>query len=255
MSAELMTTTLREQWGAPCLALQQALAAGDESGFLAALDALTGLRERGLWESLRQLDLRLRSALDQFRLDPRLLRLADKEMPDARARLDHVLRLTDEAAHRTMDLVESSTPLVARSAAAAAALAAECRLALDSGVPAARLPELLARLESHCSAAHADGEKVRTNLVEVLMAQGYQDLSGQIIRRVIELVAQLEAELARLVQDSGRRASEIRHEHSAADDPAHGFGPAVPGVSVNTVEGQQDVDELLALGVAMKGVS
>jgi len=250
-----MTTTLQQQWGEPCLALRRALEAGDESGFIAALDALTGLRERGLWESLRQLDLRLRAALDQFRLDPRLLRLADREMPDARARLDHVLRLTDEAAHRTMDLVESSTPLIARTAAAAATLAAECRLARDSGIPVARLAELLARLESHCTATHLDGEKVRGNLNEVLMAQSYQDLSGQIIRRVIELVAQLEAELARLVQDSDRMASESRREGGVAADPSRGFGPAVPGVSVNTVDGQQDVDELLALGVAMKGVS
>jgi len=33
-----------------------------------------------------------------------------------------------------------------------------------------------------------------------------------------------------------------------------GFGPVIPGVSVSTVDGQQDVDELLALGVAMRGI-
>jgi chemotaxis protein CheZ len=255
MSAALMTTALQQQWGEPCLALRQALEAGDETRFLTALDALTGLRERGLWDSLRQLDLRLRAALDQFRLDPRLLRLADKEIPDARSRLDHVLRLTDEAAHRTMDLVEGSTPLVARTAAAAAALGIECRRARESGLPVAQLPELLARLESHCTSVHADGEKVRGNLNEVLMAQSYQDLSGQIIRRVIELVAQLEAELARLVQDSDRMASAGGIELATKDDASRGLGPVVPGVSLNTVDGQQDVDELLALGGAMKGAT
>jgi chemotaxis protein CheZ len=254
MSATPMSATLQQQWGEVCLALQVALEAGDEGRFFEAVDQLTGMRERGLWDSLRQLDQRLRSALDQFRLDPRLLRLAGTEIPDARARLDHVLRLTDEAAHRTLDLVESSTPLVARTAAAAATLGAECREARDSGAASPYWHELLARLESHFTAAHADGETVKTNLIEVLMAQGYQDLSGQIIRRVIELVAQLEGELARLVQGSDGAVSANRREPPAAEDLARGLGPAIPGVSISTVDGQQDVDELLAMGVAMKGM-
>ena len=254
MSATPMSTTLQQQWGEVCLALREALEAGDEGRFLEAVDRLTGMRERGLWDSLRQLDARLRAALDQFRLDPRLLRLAGKEIPDARARLDHVLRLTDEAAHRTLDLVESSTPLVARTAAAAATLGAECREARESGAASPYWQDLLARLESHCAAAHADGETVKTNLVEVLMAQSYQDLSGQIIRRVIELVAQLEDELARLVQGRDDAVSGNRHAPLAAEDPSRGLGPAIPGLTASTVDGQQDVDELLAMGVAMKGM-
>ncbi|HUL45772.1 MAG TPA: protein phosphatase CheZ [Steroidobacteraceae bacterium] len=249
-----MSATLQQQWGEVCLAVHQALAAGDEARFLEAVDRLTGVRERGLWDSLRQLDARLRAALDQFRLDPRLLRLAGKEIPDARARLDHVLRLTDEAAHRTLDLVESSTPLVARTAAAAASLRTECREARESGAASPYWHELLARLESHFSAAHADGETVKRNLVEVLMAQSYQDLSGQIIRRVIELVAQLEDELARLVQGSDGSVSGNRHAPTEAENASRGLGPAIPGLSVSTVDGQQDVDELLAMGVAMKGI-
>ena len=253
MSAAPVSTTLQQRWGETCLALTLALEAGDEERFLACLDALTGLRERGLWDSLRQLDARLRAALDQFRLDPRLLRLAGKDIPDARARLDHVLKLTDEAAHKTLDLVESSTPLVARTSAAAAALASECHDARDSGAASPYWADLLVRLEGHLSAAHKDGEKVKANLVEVLMAQSYQDLSGQIIRRVIELVAQLEDELARLVQDSAGATSENRRASHADGDTRRGLGPAIPGVSVSTVDGQQDVDELLAMGVAMKG--
>jgi chemotaxis protein CheZ len=253
MSAAAVSATLQQRWGEACLALSLALEAGDEERFLASLDALTGLRERGLWDSLRQLDARLRAALDQFRLDPRLLRLAGKEIPDARARLDHVLRLTDEAAHRTLDLVESSTPLVARTTASAAALASECRDAHDSGAASPYWADLLVRLHGHLAAAHKDGEQVKANLIEVLMAQSYQDLSGQIIRRVIELVAQLEDELARLVQDSVGVASENRHAPPAGEDLSRGCGPAIPGLSVSTVGGQQDVDELLAMGVAMKG--
>ena len=252
MNATPVSQTLQQQWGEVCLALRAALEAGDEERFLAAVDTLTKIRERGLWVALRALDERLRAALDQFRLDPRLLHIAGKEIPDARARLDHVLRLTDEAAHRTLDLVESSTPLVARTASAAAALGKECAAARASAAATPIARELLARLETHFAAAHADGETVKANLVEVLMAQGYQDLSGQIIRRVIELVAQLEDELARLVQGHEGAAPGIRRA-LPVEDPARGFGPAIPGINASTVDGQQDVDELLAMGVAMKG--
>ena len=62
------------------------------------------------------------AALERFRLDSRLDDLAEKEMPDARQRLNHVLKLTDEAAHRTLDLVEQSGPPAERTAREAAAL-------------------------------------------------------------------------------------------------------------------------------------
>ena len=75
-----------------------------------------------LLEQLQDLTLNLRSALDRFRLDSRLTRLAEKEVPDARERLMHVLKLTDQAAHRTLDLVEQSCPPADRIAKEAAAL-------------------------------------------------------------------------------------------------------------------------------------
>src|SRR5690606_28744483 len=101
-------TSLREEYGASVAAMAGALAAGDEARFLEELDALVQRRETALFGELRKLTSDLQSALDRFRLDPRLLRLAEKEVPDARHRLDHVLKLTDEAAHRTLDLVERS---------------------------------------------------------------------------------------------------------------------------------------------------
>src|SRR5690606_13502150 len=113
-------TALREEYGASVAALAGALAAGDEIQFLEELDALVQRRELALFGELRKLTHDLQAALDRFRLDSRLLALAEKEVPDARHRLDHVLKLTDEAAHRTMDLVERSAPLADRTAREAA---------------------------------------------------------------------------------------------------------------------------------------
>src|SRR5262245_15402952 len=113
---------LRTQFGSSIATLAGALAAGDERLFLSELDARVQRRERTLFSELRKLTGDLQSALDRFSVDSRLVDLAEKEVPDARHRLDHVLKLTDEAAHRTMDLVEQSGPLAERTSKQAANL-------------------------------------------------------------------------------------------------------------------------------------
>ncbi|MFO1408801.1 MAG: protein phosphatase CheZ [Steroidobacteraceae bacterium] len=73
------------------------------------------------------------------------------------------------------------------------------------------------------------------------MAQGYQDISGQIIRGVMKLVDELEAALGSLVRLSGATMA------APAGDGAALHGPAVPGIETHTnVSGQQDVDALLS---------
>src|SRR5207244_12930845 len=81
-----------------------------------------------VWEDLRALNASLQRTLDEFRSSFHRASVAGKEMPDARVRLDHVLKLTEEAAHRTLDLVERSGPLADRRAAQAAGLVEPIRL-------------------------------------------------------------------------------------------------------------------------------
>jgi chemotaxis protein CheZ len=236
---------LPRQYGALVTALSGALERGDEEAFNRSLDELVDLRERGLYRDLRSLTQNLQSALDRFRLDSRIVDLAEKEVPDARVRLNHVLKLTDEAAHRTMDLVERCGPLADRTAKEAAALG-ESWFRFRSrviGIPEFRA--MLKRMDEHLAATQRDCEAVRANLAEVVLAQGYQDLTGQIIRGVITLVTELERALAELVRLSG---GAVRESPAAAQEPSdsRGHGPAVPGVSHNTVSDQEDVDALLS---------
>ena len=97
-------------------------------------------------------------------------------------------------------------------------------------------------------------DKVRENLSEVLLAQGYQDLSGQIIRGVMKLVTELEIALADLVRLS---QTGTRHAATPSDETRRGFGPPIPGIDNGpSVSGQQDVDALLSgLGVLIAPVT
>ena len=104
---------------------------------------------------------------------------------------------------------------------------------------------MLESMDAFLASAPQDMEQVRGNLAEVLMAQGYQDISGQIIRGVMKLVAELEVALANLVRLSN--PSDMRAPVVELDAQRRGYGPAVPGVDHgNVVNGQTDVDALLS---------
>lgn len=240
------TTSLREEFGATVAVLSDALAAGNETAFYTELDALLQRREHMLFLDLRKLTGDLQSALQRFRMDSRLVDLAEKDVPDARLRLDHVLRLTDEAAHRTLDLVEQSGPLAERAARSAADLAQPWRRFRDRKIAVEDFHRMLGDMDAFLQSTGADMNKVRENLSQVLLAQGYQDLTGQIIRGVMKLVTELEIALVDLV-----RLSRSRGSRPVSEETRRGFGPPIPGIdSGPAVSGQQDVDALLSgLGV------
>jgi chemotaxis protein CheZ len=202
-------------------------------------------REPDLLAQLADLTCNLRNALDRFRLDSRLTALAEKEIPDARQRLQHVLKLTDAAAHRTLDLVEQSGPPADRTAREAAALAAPWARFRGGTISVADYCDLIGRIDHFLGAARTDSETVRANLAAVLLAQDYQDLSGQIIRGIMNLVAEVEVVLVDLTRLAG---TEFGGKAPESEDSSRGHGPVIPGVDHggSVVNGQADIDALLS---------
>src|ERR1700728_2511515 len=196
-------TELAREWGDLYDSLSAAFATGDRDAFMDALDRLGEAREQSLYRELREISGSLRFALDQFRLDSRLATLAGKDVPDARVRLDHALKLTEDGAHRTLDLVERSCPLAEHTAKQAAVHVAALQGIRSDLADTTRLEQVLLQVTSFLAVAQRDSDTVRANLTEVLMAQSYQDLSGQIIRGVITLVGEVERTLAHFAALAG----------------------------------------------------
>jgi len=121
---------------------------------------------------------------------------------------------------------------------------------LHSHREVAEFREFSRELDDFFEQLDADGAKVSGNLTEALMAQDYQDLTGQVLRRVISLVQELEENLVKLVRIAG--APETAENRQAADkgnkDVIKGEGPRVPGQGDDAefVGGQGDVDDLLS---------
>ncbi len=238
---------LKLEYSACVEAMNEALRAEDETAFFAAVDHIVHMREPGMFTEIRKLTGDLQNALERFSVESRLQDIAENEIPDARARLTHVINMTDEAAHRTLDLVEQSGPLAERTSKQAGELletleAHHARSASGTQTPESVAP-LLKAVEKFLPAARADSELIRRNLADVLLAQGYQDLTGQIIRSVMKLVSETEVALANLAKLSG----DVVEHATLGDNPSRAAGPVVPGVTKGDVaSGQTDVDALLS---------
>jgi chemotaxis protein CheZ len=219
-------------------AMSRALEGDDAAGFGEALAGFDEAHNSEVTLRVRRVASGLQNALDRFRVDSKLIDLAQHQVPDARHRLAHVLRLTDDAAHRTMDLVEQCCPLADHMAHEAERLIGIQGTAGSSQPLQLQITEFLKRTGTTMAA-------VRANLAEVLLTQGYQDLSGQIIRGVMTLVDELEQALGDLVRIAG--VDQERGERPDSARSTRGHGPVVPGINHGVaVGGQQDVDALLS---------
>lgn len=238
--------SIRGRCGSIAKALCDSYKARDDASFERAVAELDELTLRAAENNWAELGTRIRTALEPLREDPRLGSLVGQDMRDARSRLDYVIQLTSDAAHKTLELIEKSVPMLERTVGGAADLLAANDERAVCDACAQTLEGRRLRVEGFLRTAIQDLREVRRNLGEVLIAQGYQDLSGQLIRRVIEVVVELESDLDHFLQ-GGPRARRSEAQGPRRADNARGSGPAVPGVSEG-VSAQVDVDELLLMG-------
>ncbi|MCP1726455.1 chemotaxis protein CheZ [Natronospira proteinivora] len=232
----------------------QALEAGDEETFNQELDGLTHIREKELFVEVGKLTRELHEALKGFRMDFRLAELTEKEMPDARDRLLYVVEMTEKAAHTTLETVERLLPKAEQMASEADSLGHSWKRFMDRDMDAQEFRDLAHRLNDFLQQVNQEGEGLRSGLTEILMAQEYQDITGQIIGRVIRMVQELEAGMVDLLRVAGGKR--LKSEEDAADkeqekerrDGNLGTGPATPtdqgGGEV--AQGQDEVDDLLS---------
>lgn len=225
--------------------LVEQLEAGESEAAQQTIDALTRIRETELFRELGVLTRDLHEALKSFQVDSRLCEIAN-DIPDARARLSHVIELTERAAHRTLTAIESGLPLADELGHRAQALAERWQRFLRRELCVEEFRNLSQEVEEFFGSAQRHGSQLQACLADALMAQDYQDRTGQIIRRVIALVQEVEDGLVKLVRISGQRVATEWTAEREPDCDRRGYGPAIPGQSDDVVHGQDEVDDLLS---------
>jgi chemotaxis protein CheZ len=242
---------LKPECGAGVEALRDALRLADETAFIAAMDRFTHMRAPGLDTELRKLAGKRRKALERFNTDSRLADIAENEIPDARARFARLIKLTDETAHTTLDVVEQSGPLATRTTRRTFTIIEAFGAQRDRATSIQDFEDdvrsiyafvpLLTAIEAFLPAARADSERIRSNLVDVLLAHGYQDLTCQITASVTRLVEELATALANRVQLVNGAVGYA----AAGVSTGAGSGTVVSGVTNGaTTSGEREVDAL-----------
>ncbi|HHJ13658.1 MAG TPA: protein phosphatase CheZ [Gammaproteobacteria bacterium] len=227
-------------------ALVAELESGNTEGAQQLIEELGRMREQSLFQELGKMTRQLHDAINSFVLDDRMQALAESDIPDAKARLNHVIEMTEDSANRTLNAVETAVPVSEDLKLRADTLQEKWarfrnkEMNVDEFRAMSRqIDEFLAVTTEHAQAIHA-------SLSDIMMAQDFQDLTGQILRRVITLVQEVQDNLVELVRLSGG----VERERKAPENSEmmKGIGPAVPGVDSEgeSVSGQDEVDDLLS---------
>ncbi len=221
----------------------------DQASFL--LDELARRRDSGLFQELGKLTRELHDALNGFQLDSKISTLAEHEIPDAKERLNYVITMTEQAAHRTLNAVEESLPIAEELQTRADDLHDKWTRFRRKDMDVNEFRALVPEIDSFLDLTSGHAAKLNSSLSDVLMAQDFQDITGQIIRRVINLVKDVEDNLVGLIRISGQRMAPPEKtavkSGSLSEELSRGIGPQVPGVDhADVVNGQDDVDDLLS---------
>lgn len=186
----------------------------------------------------------LQSAIGELNAAPELQRLVT-EIPDARDRLGYVGQMTENAAHRVLGLVEQAQPRCddfSRQGQRIVDLLSEKLDADAIGEPHAR--HLLLACRGFAESTVGFSGDQRAVLGDIMLSQDFQDLSGQVIKRVIDVISRTERELLRLLRDLAVQAEAEGSLPAAPATPASERldGPQTPDKAM----AQTEVDDLLA---------
>jgi len=187
-------------------------------------------------EVFRQLGLLTRllhDTLEQLGVMPQLQAAADS-LPDAKSRLNYVVKKTGEAAEKVLNSVDQAKLEHAEIANKTRLIA---RAIVDNPVKAVASGAVL----NFAGDVEAATARIDRHLTDIMLAQDFHDLTGQVVAKVVTLATDLEASLVTLLlqvapPDQGHRV-----------DPATLQGPVVdPAGRTDVVNNQGEVDDLLA---------
>jgi chemotaxis protein CheZ len=188
-----------------------------------------GHMTRALHESLRGLGL------------DKLIEKAASDIPDARDRLDYVVRLSEQSAKRVLDATDAANPLQDGIDDRAAELSRSWQALLaEPGNGDGAWRALAERTVAGMAASRSAATATKGHLMDIMMAQDFQDLTGQVISRITGIAQNLEKQLVQVLVDFA--PSEIKREL----DNGLLNGPQInPEGKSEVVADQGQVDDLL----------
>ena len=187
-----------------------------------------------------QLTRLLRDSMANLGLEQAIMEVADA-FPNTRDRLNYVVGKTSQAADRALTSVEVARPLQEGLSENASALSARWDAWFEAPQPLDEARELVKATRGFLSEVPVVTQQTNRQLTEIMMAQDFQDLTGQVLQSLMHVIETVEKELISvLVENMNER------DIDAQTSDAHlKNGPQIDTTAEGIVASQEQVDDLL----------
>jgi chemotaxis protein CheZ len=197
-----------------------------------------------LFDRLGHIVRQLHDSLRELGYDRSLSDIAT-EVTDATDRLEYIATLTEQAANKVLNSIDEAMPVQDQLIAKAKDVDGRWGALFEGKLDVDEFKLLAQDSRAFATTVAEAGEAEKARLMQIMMAQDFQDITGQIIKKVVNITQKLERELAQLLVDTapltqkGREKEKEKEKDKVVDLLA---GPAVPASAM----AQNDVDDLLA---------
>jgi chemotaxis protein CheZ len=204
-----------------------------------------------------QLTRTLRDSMRELGLDKHVERAAEA-VPDARDRLKYIADLSEQAAERVLSAIDVAKPIQEQLQTGAAELDARWEQWYAAPIDREEVRALMNDTRTYLRGVPAATSATNSQLMEIMLAQDFQDLTGQVIKKITDVVYLIEQQLLgvlvenialeRREQFAANAAALAASEVSPTGSPEHLLnGPQInPEGKADVVQDQSQVDDLLA---------
>lgn len=202
-------------------------------------NAVVGDSAEQLVNRIGQLTRQMREGLRELGLDKGIAKAAEV-IPDARDRLSYVAQMTERAAERALNAIDVAQPIQENLSKQANGLTQRWDVWFSSPLELDDARELVIDTRTYLSGVPQQVSATNTQLMEIMMAQDFQDLTGQVIKKMMDVIKDMETQLLQLLIDNA--PIEKRHEVNGSLLN----GPQTKPGNPEAVDDQSQVDDLLA---------
>ncbi|EWH01282.1 protein phosphatase CheZ [Halomonas sp. BC04] len=154
-----------------------------------------------LVQRIGQLTRMLRESMRELGLDKEIEKAAEA-IPDARDRLSYVATMTEQAAERALNAIDRAQPIQDSLSDDAEALDKRWAEWFAEPKELDEARELVNETRSYLSGVPDKTQATQKELLEIMMAQDFQDLTGQVIKKMMDVIREIEHQLVQVLIDA-----------------------------------------------------
>ena len=202
-----------------------------------------------------QLTRTLRDSMRELGLDKQV-EAAAQAVPDARDRLKYVATMTEQAAERALNAIELAKPVQEAMQNEAQSLDARWAKWYDAPLAQGEAGALLAETRTFLQSVPERTQATNAQLLEIMLAQDFQDLTGQVIKKITDVVYLIEQQLLTVLLENiaperreqfAASAAALMSSSTSGSPESLLNGPQInPEGRSDVVQDQSQVDDLLA---------